>query len=72
VVNKNISRRRFLTAAAATAAAGPFIIDVECLNHPKKMYDVTEALIRRGYSDDSIRAVLGENFRRVLGEIWAS
>jgi membrane dipeptidase len=47
-------------------------IDIEGLNHPKKMYDVTEALIRRGYSDDNIRGVLGENFRRVLGEIWAS
>lgn len=45
-------------------------IDIEGLDHPKKMYDLTEALIRRGYSDDNIRAVLGENFRRVLGEIW--
>jgi membrane dipeptidase len=47
-------------------------IDIEGLDHPKKMYDVTEALIHRGYSDDNIRAVLGENFRRVLGEIWVS
>lgn len=47
-------------------------IDIEGLDHPKKMYDLTEALIRRGYSDDNISAVLGENFRRVLGEIWAS
>jgi len=47
-------------------------IDIEGLDHPQKMYDVTEALIRRGYSDDNIRAILGENFRRVLGEIWLS
>ena len=47
-------------------------IDIEGLDHPKKMYDVAEAMIRRGYSDDNIRAVLGENFRRVLGEIWVS
>jgi membrane dipeptidase len=47
-------------------------IDIEGLNHPRKMYDLTEALIRRGYSDDNIRAILGENFRRVLGEIWVS
>jgi membrane dipeptidase len=47
-------------------------IDIEGLDHPKKMYDLTEALIRRGYSDDNIRAVLGENFRRVLGDIWVS
>lgn len=47
-------------------------IDIEGLDHPKKMYDLTEGLIRRGYSDTDIRGVLGENFRRVLGEIWAS
>lgn len=35
------------------------------------MFDVTEALIRRGYSDDSIRGILGGNFARVLSEIWA-
>jgi len=45
-------------------------IDIEGLDHPQKMYDLTEALIRRGYSDDNIRAVLGENFKRVLSEIW--
>ena len=47
-------------------------IDIEGLDHPKKMYDVTEALVRRGYTDDHIRAVLGGNFRRALGEIWVS
>lgn len=47
-------------------------IDIEGLDHPKKMYDLTEALIRRGYSDDNIRGVLGENFRRVLGQIWVA
>ena len=45
-------------------------LDIEGLDHPKKIYDITEALIRRGYGDDGIRAILGENFRRVLGEIW--
>lgn len=47
-------------------------LDIEGLDHPKKMYDLTEALIRRGFSNDNIRAVLGENFRRVLGNIWVS
>ncbi len=45
-------------------------IDIEGLDHPQKMYDLTEALIRRNYSDDNIRAVLGENFKRVLSDIW--
>jgi membrane dipeptidase len=31
----------------------------------------TEQLIRRGYSDDNIRLVLGGNFRRLLGATWA-
>jgi membrane dipeptidase len=47
-------------------------IDIEGLNHPKKMYDIADALIRRGYSDDNIRSILGENFGRVLGDIWVS
>lgn len=47
-------------------------IDIEGLDHPQKIYDLTEALIRRGYSDHNIRAVLGQNFRRALGDIWAA
>jgi membrane dipeptidase len=45
-------------------------IDIEGLDHPKKVFDLTEGLIRRGYSDENIRAILGGNFVRVLGEIW--
>jgi len=45
-------------------------IDIEGVDHPKRMYDLTEGLIRRGYSDDDIRGILGGNFRRVLAEIW--
>jgi membrane dipeptidase len=47
-------------------------IDIEGLDHPKKIYDLTETLIRRGYSDENIRLILGENFKRVLGNIWVS
>jgi membrane dipeptidase len=34
------------------------------------MYDLTAALIRRGYGDANIQAVLGGNFRRLLGSTW--
>ncbi|HEV2445120.1 MAG TPA: membrane dipeptidase, partial [Candidatus Sulfopaludibacter sp.] len=44
--------------------------DIEGINHPKRMYDLTEGLIRRKYTDSEIRGVLGGNFRRVLGVIW--
>jgi membrane dipeptidase len=45
-------------------------IDIEGVDHPKRMYDLTEGLIRRKYSDENIRGILGGNFRRVLTQIW--
>lgn len=45
-------------------------IDIEGLNHPKRMFDLTEGLIRRKYSDAEIEGILGGNFRRVLSGIW--
>ncbi len=46
-------------------------IDIEGIDHPRRMFDVTEGLIRRKYSDDQILGVLGGNFQRVLTDIWA-
>jgi membrane dipeptidase len=45
--------------------------DIEGINHPRRMFDLTEGLIRRGYSDPEIHGILGGNFRRVLGKIWS-
>jgi membrane dipeptidase len=45
-------------------------IDVEGLNHPKRMFDLTEGLIRRKYTDKDIEGILGGNFKRVLSQIW--
>ncbi|MEJ7811715.1 MAG: membrane dipeptidase [Gemmatimonadaceae bacterium] len=45
-------------------------IDIEGLDHPKRMFDLTEGLIRRKYSDGDIEGILGGNFRRVLSQIW--
>lgn len=45
-------------------------IDVEGLDHPRRMFDLTEGLIRRKYSDKDIEGVLGGNFKRVLANIW--
>jgi len=45
-------------------------IDIEGLNHPKRMFDLTEGLIRRKYSDSEIEGILGGNFKRVLSDIW--
>jgi len=45
-------------------------IDIEGLNHPKRIFDLTEGLIRRKYSDADIEGILGGNFERVLSRIW--
>lgn len=47
-------------------------IDVEGLDHPKRVYDLTEGLIRRNYSDRDIELILGGNFKRALTEIWSA
>jgi len=38
----------------------------------KRIYVLTDALIRRGYTDEHIRLILGGNWRRVLDKIWRS
>jgi membrane dipeptidase len=40
------------------------------LEGPNRMYELTAALIRRGYTDDQVRLVLGGNWARVLKEVW--
>jgi len=45
-------------------------VDIEGLNHPRRMFDLTEGQIRRRYTDDEIRGILGGNFRRVLAKSW--
>lgn len=45
-------------------------IDIEGLDHPQRMFDLTEGLVRRGFSDPDIEGILGGNFIRVLREIW--
>src|SRR5690606_30086882 len=45
-------------------------IDIEGIDHPQRMFDLTEALIRRRYADNDIKGILGGNFARVLAEIW--
>jgi membrane dipeptidase len=45
-------------------------IDIEGLDHPQRVFDLTEGLIRRKYSDRDIELILGGNFKRVLTDIW--
>jgi len=45
-------------------------IDIDGIDHPRRMFDLTEGLIRRKYSDKDIEGILGGNFKRVLSQIW--
>lgn len=45
-------------------------IDIEGLDHPQRMFDLTEGLIRRKYNDKHIELILGGNFKRVLAQTW--
>jgi len=46
------------------------IVGVEGVNHTKRMFDMVEGFIRRGYSDETIQLILGKNFLRFAREVW--
>ena len=50
-----------------TADAGAH---VDGLNHPKRIFDLTEAMVRRKHSDATTSLVLGASFARVVREVW--
>ena len=45
--------------------------DIAGLNHVNRIFELTEGLIRRGYTDQHIGLILGGNFQRALNEIWS-
>ncbi len=45
-------------------------IDIEEFGHPRKIFNLTEALLRRGYGEADIVGILGGNFRRMLRNVW--
>jgi membrane dipeptidase len=40
------------------------------LDHPRRVFDLAEGLLRRGYGEPDVELVLGGNFARVLAQIW--
>ncbi len=46
-------------------------VHVDGMNHPKRIFDLVEAMVRRRHSDDTIRLVIGGNFIRAVGASWA-
>ena len=45
---------------------------IEGLAHRWRIYDIADGLLRRGFAEPDVELILGGNFRRVLGEIWAA
>jgi membrane dipeptidase len=45
---------------------------VQGLPPARRVFDLTEGLIRRGYGDEAIGLILGGNFQRVLTDIWTT
>jgi membrane dipeptidase len=45
--------------------------DIPGLNHSNRVYELTEGLVRRGYSDRDVSLMLGGNFQRALQQIWS-
>jgi membrane dipeptidase len=43
---------------------------VDGLNHPKRVFDLTEAMVQRKHTDADIKLLLGGSFSRVLREVW--
>ena len=46
--------------------------DLDDVQYARKIFELTEGLIRRKYSPADIELILGGNFQRVLTEIWAA
>lgn len=66
--------RELVAASKANLKPGSYAFrekdDVEGLNHPARLYDLVEGLVRRKYPDRDIVAILGGNAVRVLGAAW--
>ena len=55
--------------ASGSTSHGPDWKDCECVA-PTQLPEVTELMLKRGYSETEIRGILGENFLRVAKQVW--
>jgi membrane dipeptidase len=46
--------------------------DLDGVQYARKIFDLTEGLVRRNYSRQNIELILSGNFRRVLSQIWTT
>jgi membrane dipeptidase len=64
--------KKWLRGLYTSAYAFRDKMDTDGANHYRRMFDLTDGLIRRGYNDHDVALILGGNFKRVLGQIWTA
>jgi membrane dipeptidase len=37
---------------------------------PSQLPEITDTMLQRGFGEDAVRGILGENFRRVAARVW--
>jgi membrane dipeptidase len=67
-MKKDVEKRKADGVAAPGEDRPTYIPD---LNTPRKMELIADALLKRGHKSTAVEKILGANFRRVFGEIWA-
>ncbi len=45
------------------------ILDGECVQ-PEQLVRLVDLMLERGYGDEVVRGVLGENYLRVAAQVW--
>ena len=51
--------------------SAPKRFDLDRIDYAKKVFDLTQGLVRRKYSPSDIQLILGGNFQRALSQIWS-
>jgi membrane dipeptidase len=53
-------------------AHSPKRYDLDGIDYSRKIYDLTEGLVKRNYSSADIELILGGNFKRALSDAWTA
>ena len=52
------------------APESPDKVSIQGLNQPSHIINIAMGLVSRGYTDDEIRGILGENILRLFERVW--
>jgi membrane dipeptidase len=70
VVDKDEGRRLFMAYPGAWPGHTVEEISKITFAQPEQLPEIAELLLRRGYADQDVRGILGENFARVASQVW--